>query len=506
MAIVSCPECTKRLKVADTSVGKKVKCSCGKIFVAEMEEAAPVQADAATPVKVLVHCTECGAKLKVATASLGKKMKCPKCAAIFIAGAAEESATQASKKETERPPEPGDLDEETPNAKRNAAGDADIEDLLTFAQEDAKKSSEEEVRFEDEEEEVKPEAKAKPGKKAADDDEDLGIIASKTKARSSKKAELDDAFEEDEPPKAKSKIGQKVAKPPRLGEAGDADKKPVYPRRPILNLLVFLLLIVYITLFGLVFLEVFNFGFQKPRGRFSRAKIVPKQETEEDKKKREAAEANTAEAAKLAGTWTVDSAKADGNSLEEWKAGKFTFADGKTTIPRSKGGVFSIDASKDPKWIDITTDEKLTLLGIYQVDGDSLKLCTNITTKVVKDGKSVEQASERPTQFDSKQGMLFVLKRDKKKGDEKTKTARSQLKVLTEAVRTFAVKNSGRFPQSLDELFVGNPPYLEGKNALINPWGRPYHYDPSGPRNKHRHPDIWTVSPSTEEIGNWSKE
>jgi len=43
MAIVSCPECSKKLKVADTSVGKKVKCACGNVFVAEAGEAAPVK-------------------------------------------------------------------------------------------------------------------------------------------------------------------------------------------------------------------------------------------------------------------------------------------------------------------------------------------------------------------------------------------------------------------------------------------------------------------------------
>ena len=41
------------------------------------------------PDKVMVACTECGAKLKVAGTSLGKKMKCPKCAGVFVAALAE---------------------------------------------------------------------------------------------------------------------------------------------------------------------------------------------------------------------------------------------------------------------------------------------------------------------------------------------------------------------------------------------------------------------------------
>src|SRR5215831_3745131 len=97
MAIVSCPECSKRLKVADTSVGKKVKCSCGKVFVAESKDAAPARAPKSAPEKVLVACSECGAKLKVATTSLGKRMKCPKCTGVFTASAEEAAAPPPGK-------------------------------------------------------------------------------------------------------------------------------------------------------------------------------------------------------------------------------------------------------------------------------------------------------------------------------------------------------------------------------------------------------------------------
>src|SRR4029079_8307633 len=92
MAIVSCPECNKKLKVADASVGKKVKCSCGNIFVAQVEApAAPVEAAPMAPEKVFVACTECSAKLKVAPTSRGKKMKCPRCASVFVAKVQEET-------------------------------------------------------------------------------------------------------------------------------------------------------------------------------------------------------------------------------------------------------------------------------------------------------------------------------------------------------------------------------------------------------------------------------
>src|ERR1043165_3691309 len=98
MAVVSCPEGNKKLKVADTSIGKKVKCSCGNIFVAEVEGASappppPKKAAAAvSPEYVFVGWTECGAQLKVATTSWGKKMKSPKCSSVFVANTEEEEA------------------------------------------------------------------------------------------------------------------------------------------------------------------------------------------------------------------------------------------------------------------------------------------------------------------------------------------------------------------------------------------------------------------------------
>ena len=131
MAIVSCPECDKRLKVADTSVGKKVKCSCGAIFVAEQADAlaaAPPPAE-----KVLVACTECGTQLKVSAASLGKKVKCPRCAEAFVAAAERAAPKPALKPAAKNPaPEPEfgfqDDEKEAPPAKRRRPVDDDDND------------------------------------------------------------------------------------------------------------------------------------------------------------------------------------------------------------------------------------------------------------------------------------------------------------------------------------------------------------------------------------------
>ena len=120
MAIVSCPECGKKLKVADTSVGKKVKCICAAVFVAEEAGAAPASPPPAE--KVLVACTECGAQLKVSATSLGKKVKCPKCGEAFVA-AVEKAAPKLAAKKPAPPPEPEfgfqNDEEEAPRPAKN---------------------------------------------------------------------------------------------------------------------------------------------------------------------------------------------------------------------------------------------------------------------------------------------------------------------------------------------------------------------------------------------------
>jgi uncharacterized protein (TIGR03067 family) len=79
----------------------------------------------------------------------------------------------------------------------------------------------------------------------------------------------------------------------------------------------------------------------------------------------------------------------------------------------SKGGAdkdtvtYTLDATRKPKWIDLTGKGGKKMLGIYELDGDKLTICVN-----ERDG------GERSTQFasaaDSPNDVLIVLKRDKK--------------------------------------------------------------------------------------------
>ena len=251
MAIVTCTACQKKLKVADASIGKKVKCSCGTIFVAQADAPAPPKpAAAAGPEKVVVACTECGAKLKVATTSLGKKMKCPKCASVFVASIPGEAAPVA------KAPPLTDEDAPKPSAKNDVE-----EDMFAFAQAEAEtvaKGDDEDApkakADDDFVEEDSPPAKAPPVLAAADDDEDDS--PKNKKGKPPVVAAVDDDDEDE--PKAKGKKADPddeeetpKKKPPRpyAGKEGDAPKK--YPSQTFLNILVFMMLFLYLGIVGM---------------------------------------------------------------------------------------------------------------------------------------------------------------------------------------------------------------------------------------------------------------
>lgn len=84
------------------------------------------------------------------------------------------------------------------------------------------------------------------------------------------------------------------------------------------------------------------------------------------------------------------------------------------------------------------------------------------------------------------------------------KVARDDIAVLSKACTAYKAK-SGRFPMSLDELTAGKKPFVD-EEALLDPWGRIYHYDPDGAKNEGKVPDIWTTTPRTDEINNWQKD
>jgi uncharacterized protein (TIGR03067 family) len=117
---------------------------------------------------------------------------------------------------------------------------------------------------------------------------------------------------------------------------------------------------------------------------------------------------------RIEGTWTVASREFIGRKTpeEELKALKVTIKDGTITIDDGKKKekhTFKLDPSQKPKAIDLANtgiEDKETTLGIYELDGDTLKICW-----------SEKDPDHRPTNFvgDENSGQtLMVLKRVKK--------------------------------------------------------------------------------------------
>jgi uncharacterized protein (TIGR03067 family) len=121
------------------------------------------------------------------------------------------------------------------------------------------------------------------------------------------------------------------------------------------------------------------------------------------------------EVRKFQGTWTFESSEAGGMKLpiSELKGLILTFEGHKHTVKKGDDviqvGTQKLDPSKSPKTIDVTMAEGpnkgTVMLGIYEIDGDTLKVCFD------------PQGKKRPTEFKSAPGsenFVNVHKRVKK--------------------------------------------------------------------------------------------
>jgi uncharacterized protein (TIGR03067 family) len=121
---------------------------------------------------------------------------------------------------------------------------------------------------------------------------------------------------------------------------------------------------------------------------------------------------------KLKGTWQAVSGEEGGKALADdfVKNYKAVFTDDKVKLSATgdKGeGTYTIDQTKKPKTIDIRVSDTEKAIGIYEVDGDTLKLC------MVED----KDGNARPTEFAGKdKAILIEFKRqptEKKEPDKK---------------------------------------------------------------------------------------
>jgi RNA polymerase sigma factor (sigma-70 family) len=112
---------------------------------------------------------------------------------------------------------------------------------------------------------------------------------------------------------------------------------------------------------------------------------------------------------KLQGTWQAVSGEENGQPLTDdfVKNYKATFAGNRvklTAIDDSGTGTIKLDPKQNPKTIDIHIKENEEAIGIYEVTGDTLKLCM----------VEAKPGNERPTEFVGKgQQILIVFKRTK---------------------------------------------------------------------------------------------
>ena len=81
-------------------------------------------------------------------------------------------------------------------------------------------------------------------------------------------------------------------------------------------------------------------------------------------------------------------------------------------------------------------------------------------------------------------------------------TAKLDVKTLEKAVTQYCIKRQ-EYPPTLEALVEDGAVAPE---CLRDPWKHEYHYDPIGRKNKGTRPDIWTVTPAKEVIGNWGKD
>src|SRR5262249_11520712 len=123
----------------------------------------------------------------------------------------------------------------------------------------------------------------------------------------------------------------------------------------------------------------------------------------------------TAEQARLKGTWVVESARKGTEKLPEeiLKTIKVTFSGNQLKfemLGESKDGTYKVDPTQKPAAIDLTMDGK-TGEGIYRLNKDKLEICAS------------EPGQPRPKDFkaESDQQMIVVLKRAAAGAKEKKK-------------------------------------------------------------------------------------
>jgi len=112
---------------------------------------------------------------------------------------------------------------------------------------------------------------------------------------------------------------------------------------------------------------------------------------------------------RIQGTWQAVSGEVAGQNLPKQRVEDLTiaFAGQKVTVTTSNGSresTYRLDATKKPRAIDLTDENGRMAPGIYEFEGDTLRICVN------------QGGSERPTSFRTRPDTrlrLYVFQRKK---------------------------------------------------------------------------------------------
>lgn len=113
------------------------------------------------------------------------------------------------------------------------------------------------------------------------------------------------------------------------------------------------------------------------------------------------------ETKKFQGNWTFESSEAGGKAIpaDDLKGVIVSFEGDKHTVKKGdeviQVGTQKLDPSKSPKAIDVTMTEGpskgAVMLGIYEFNGDTLKVCFD------------PEGKKRPTEFESPAGSTYFV-------------------------------------------------------------------------------------------------
>jgi general secretion pathway protein G len=91
--------------------------------------------------------------------------------------------------------------------------------------------------------------------------------------------------------------------------------------------------------------------------------------------------------------------------------------------------------------------------------------------------------------------------------DAKLDKAKTDTRTIAEACGGYKLR-FGDYPTSLSQLVQppdNGRPFLDSPDNIMDPWGREYQYNPAGPNSGGNKPDVWTITPDNQQIGNWTK-